>query len=103
VALHRQAGNEMVLEKQAYVNRSLPAGAIVFHSGAPAFQGGKRFTIQGIAPGDYVLHCWAANSLVPYGDPDFLEQYGTKGKAITVSGTEKVSVTLDRLVPRIDP
>ncbi|HEV3201149.1 MAG TPA: carboxypeptidase-like regulatory domain-containing protein [Bryobacteraceae bacterium] len=103
VALLRHAGNEMVLEKQAYVNRSLPAGAIVFHSGAPAFQGGKRFTIQGIAPGDYVLHCWAANSLVPYGDPDFLEQYGTKGKAITVSGTEKVSVTLDRLVPRIDP
>jgi hypothetical protein len=103
VALLRRAGNEMVLEKQAYVNRSVPVGAALSISRQPTIYGGKRFTIQGVAPGDYVLYCWPADSPVPYADPDFLEQFGTQGKAITASGTEKISVNLDRLVPRIDP
>lgn len=103
VALLQQAGNELVLEKQAYVNRSLPAGMALSVSRQPPIYGGNRFTIQGVAPGDYVLYCWPADSPVPYADGDFLPQYGTLGKAITVNGTEKISVNIDRLVPRIDP
>ena len=107
VALLRHAGNEMVLEKQSYVNRSLPAGAGLSAraraAGLPVMQGRSQFTIQGVAPGDYVLYCWEADSPVPYADPDFFPQYGTLGKTITVNAAEKISVNLDRLVPRIDP
>lgn len=103
VALLRRAGNEMVLEKEQYVSSSLPAGTIMSVNQWPTIHGGSRFTIEGVAPGDYVLYCWPADSQVPYADPDFIERYGALGKAITVSGAEKINVTLDRLVLRIDP
>ena len=103
VALLRHAGNEMVMEKEALANRPLPAGAVLSVSGVPDIQRGNRFTIQGVAPGDYVVYCWPADSQVPYADSDFIERYGSFGKAITVRGAEKISVNLDRLLPRIDP
>jgi hypothetical protein len=100
VALLRHSGSEMVLVKDYLVSGSLPDGAYVQISSQPPMHGGHRFTIRGVGPGDYLLYCWHADSPAAYAEPDFLEQYGAFGKAITVSGPDKISVTLDRVLPR---
>jgi hypothetical protein len=81
VALLRQAGGELVLEKQIFVH------------------GSNRFTIEGIAPGDYVLYAWPADAQVEYANPAFMRQYESFSKAVTLIEDARVTVRLDRLVP----
>jgi hypothetical protein len=96
VALLRRAGNAMVLEKQVSVSGSLPAGAVFSINNRPPVYGGRPFTLQGVAPGDYLLFTWAADAQVEYADPEFARQHEDLGKPVTVAEGAKVTVNIDR-------
>jgi hypothetical protein len=86
----------MVLEKQVPVTGSLPAGAVFSINNRPPVYGGRRFTLQGVAPGDYLLFTWAADAQVEYADPEFARQHEDLGKPVTVAEGAKVTVNIDR-------
>jgi len=96
VALLRRAGNAMVLEKQATVSGSLSAGTASSINDRPPVSGGMRFTLQGVAPGDYLLFAWPAEAQVEYADPEFARQHDDLGKPLTVTEGAKVTVNIDR-------
>jgi hypothetical protein len=55
-----------------------------------------RFTIQGMAPGDYRAYAWKALVPFQYFDPDFMREFADKGTAVRISGlsTTTADVTL---------
>jgi hypothetical protein len=53
-----------------------------------------RFTIQGIAPGDYNLVSWEDVEPNAYYDPSFLEQYLSRGTPVHVDENGHIRVTL---------
>jgi hypothetical protein len=53
-----------------------------------------RFTIQGIAPGDYSLISWEDVEPNAYYDPSFLEQYLARGTAVHVDENAHLSLNL---------
>src|SRR5439155_420511 len=90
VALLRSAGDTMTLEKQVFVSWSLPAGTALSINNQPPAYGGERFTMQGVAPGDYLLFAWPAGDQVEYAEPEFARQYQELGKAVSVTEGSKV-------------
>src|SRR6185369_8369886 len=50
VVLLRRVENEMLLEKEFFINSSLPPDARMSVNRLPPMQGGTRFTMQGVAP-----------------------------------------------------
>jgi hypothetical protein len=96
VALLRRAGNAMVLEKQVNISGSLPAGTAFSINGQPPVYGGRRFTLQGVAPGDYLLFAWPAEAQVEYAEPEFARQHGNLAIPVNVTEGAKVTVNIDR-------
>jgi hypothetical protein len=83
--LLRKAGDEFVLEKQGFVGgRSGDA---------------PHFTLQGIAPGDYLLFVWPAEAQIEYTNADFMKPLESYGQAITVTEDGKATVTIDKVLP----
>ena len=92
VALLRKMGSELIMEKQTYLsagNNRNPGAAL------PA--GSMRFNFQGVTPGEYTVYAWPPDAQVEYAEPDFTRQFGSFGKAVTVTEDGRVTVTLDRV------
>jgi hypothetical protein len=88
VALFRRVGDEFIFEKQAFAN-----GALVPINGRPA-----QFSMQCIAPGEYVVVAWPSDAEIEYAKPGFLRQYAAFGKTIQVGEGARLTVVLDRLL-----
>ena len=83
--LLRKAGDEYVLEKQAYIGGRM---------GNPA----PHFSIQGVPPGDYILYAWPQDAQIEYSNAEYMRQFESYGQAVTVTEDAKVSVTLDKVL-----
>lgn len=57
-----------------------------------------RFTLRGIAPGDYKLFAWQEVQPGAFLDPDFLGAYEERGQSVHLKETERASVQL-RMIP----
>jgi len=57
-----------------------------------------RFTIKGIAPGDYKLFAWEEVEYGAYEDADFLKRYEDDGKAVSIAEGSRESASLP-LIP----
>jgi len=57
-----------------------------------------RFTLRGLAPGDYMLFAWESVDGEAYYDPEFLKRYEGQGRAVHLVEGERKSVQL-RAVP----
>lgn len=88
VALFRRSGTDLVFEKQQFVS---PA---VGPSGQPNL---PRFTLEGIAPGDYLLFAWPSDAQIEYAAPAFSRLYGSMGQPVSVAEGARVTVVVDRL------
>ena len=86
VALFQKAGGKPVLRKQGFF-------------GGPD-RGPIAFTIQGVAPGDYLVFAWPSEAQIAYAEPEFQGQYEAFGKAISVGEGAMVSVVVDALLPK---
>lgn len=84
LALLRKSGDELVLEKEGYLNGSV---------------NNPTFLLQGIAPGDYTLYAWPREAQIEYANPEYMRQFESYGKAVTVTEDNKVNVTLDKVLP----
>jgi len=83
--LLRKAGDEFVLEKQAYLGGRTENRALRL--------------IQGVTPGDYVLYAWPQDAQIEYANAEYMRQFESYGKAVTVTADSKVSVTVDKVLP----
>jgi hypothetical protein len=83
-ALLRKGRDEWVLEKQV-------------------FGAGSRFLMEGVTPGDYMLYVWPMEAQIEYTNPEYMRQFESYGKAVTVSADGKVSVTVDKVLPGVSP
>jgi hypothetical protein len=83
--LLRKAGSELVLEKQSYVTARMGDAT-------------PRFQFQAVTPGDYMIYVWPQDSQIEYADAEYMRQFESYGKAVTVSEDAKESVTLDRVL-----
>jgi hypothetical protein len=84
-ALLRKGTDELVLEKEAYVGVGV-AGAT------------QRFVMQGITPGEYTLYVWPREEKIEWANPEYMHQFESYGKAVTVTEDGKVSVTVDKVL-----
>jgi hypothetical protein len=84
LALLRKAGTELVLEKQGYLNGAVSSSA---------------YLLQGITPGDYMLYAWPRDAQIEYANPEYMRQFESYGKAVTVTEDNKVSVALEKVMP----
>jgi hypothetical protein len=84
LALLRKSGDELVLEKEGYLNGSA---------------NNSTFLLQGVTPGDYTLYAWPRDAQIEYANPEYMRQFESYGKAVTVTEDNKVSVTLDKVLP----
>jgi hypothetical protein len=57
-----------------------------------------HITIRGITPGDYKLFAWEDIEPFSFYDPDVLQQYEQKGKAVNVMESSKITVDVN-LIP----
>ena len=57
-----------------------------------------RFSIRGIAPGDYRLFAWEDIEPFSYFDPDVLKQYETHGKPVQIGESSKETADM-RIIP----
>jgi hypothetical protein len=83
--LLRKAGDELVLEKQAYI-------------GGRRGDATPRFVMQGVAPGDYMLYAWPQDSQIEYANPEYMRQFESYGTAVAVTEDGKVSATIDKVL-----
>ena len=83
--LLRKVGDELVLEKQGFAGGR-------FGDAAP------RFLMQGITPGDYMLYAWPQDAQIEYANAEYMRQFASYGKAVTVTEDGKVSVALDKVL-----
>jgi len=83
LALLRKSGDELVLEKEGYLNGTVNSSA---------------FLLQGVTPGDYTLYAWPRDAQIEYANPEYMRQFESYGKAVTVTEDNKVSVTLDKVL-----
>jgi hypothetical protein len=90
VALFQRVGEEFVFEKLAYANGRSPE--------VLASRPMTQFTIQGIAPGEYVLLAWPSDAQIEYAKPNFVRQYADFGKTVQVREGARVTVVLDKLL-----
>jgi hypothetical protein len=89
VALLRQAGDTMVLEKQEYSAIVDQASAV--SKRAPYL---KHFVMEGVGPGDYVLYAWRREAEIEYADSDYMRQFISYGQPVTVMEGGKVTVNV---------
>lgn len=54
-----------------------------------------RFTLRGIAPGDYTIFAWEEVDRDAFLDPDFLRQYEDSGRSVHVEGDSQENVQID--------
>jgi 5-hydroxyisourate hydrolase-like protein (transthyretin family) len=83
LALLRRSGDELVLEKEGYLNGRVNSSA---------------FLLQGVAPGDYTLYAWPRDAQIEYANPEYMRQFASYGQAVTVMEDNKVSVTLEKVL-----
>jgi hypothetical protein len=102
IALLRRRGEDVVLEKQAYINASVAVlnGKTRVVVPSPSAVRAAPFTMQGVPPGEYLLFAWPAAAQIEFASQDFLLRYGASGKSITVGEDATVGVTLEPLLPR---
>jgi 5-hydroxyisourate hydrolase-like protein (transthyretin family) len=62
-----------------------------------------RFTISGIAPGDYKLFAWTGLDRHEYFDPEVLKRFEEKGRRVHVAGSSSQSVELTVLPMQVVP
>jgi len=92
VVLLRHAGEGMILEREAYAS-----------AGPTAVQDTRaRFSMQGVAPGEYVLFAWPQGSQIEYTNPETMRQYDALGKPVSISEGARLSVIVDRLLPKVE-
>ena len=46
-----------------------------------------RFTIQGVAPGEYKAYAWKVLEPFQYFDPEFVREFADKGTAVRIAGS----------------
>jgi hypothetical protein len=90
VALFQRVGEEFVFEKLAYANGRSPE--------VLASRPMTQFTVQGVAPGEYVLLAWPSDAQIEYAKPNFVRQYADFGKTVQVREGARVTVVLDKLL-----
>ena len=61
-----------------------------------------RFTLRGLAPGDYIVFAWESVETDAFYNPEFLRACEGQGKALHVSEGERVNVQL-KAIPAVDP
>ncbi len=83
--LLRKVGDDMVLEKQGY-------------QGPRSRDGSTYFTIQGVAPGDYVVYVWPQDLAIEWANAEYMKQFDSYGQKVTVTEDSKVSVTVDKVL-----
>jgi hypothetical protein len=83
--LLRKVGDDLVLEKQGY-------------QGPRSGDGGTHFTIQGVAPGDYMVYVWPQDLAIEYANAEYMKQFDSYGQKVTVTEDSKVSVTVDKVL-----
>jgi hypothetical protein len=88
VGLFRSIGGELVFDRQTYVSGFTTSSA--------------RFSLQGVAPGEYALLAWPSDAQIAYAEPDFMRQYYSRGKTVRVTEDARLSVILDELLPKMD-
>lgn len=100
VGLFSKIDGELVLEKQDAVG-----GFVMSLNGNPpvvvpdgSLNGMARFTMQGVAPGEYVLLAWPSNEQIEYSAPGFAQHYGASGQIVRVTEGAHVSAVVDHLV-----
>jgi hypothetical protein len=89
VVLLHQAGSELAIEKQGSL-------------GAKMADASSLFLFRGVTPGDYMMYAWPQDAQIEYANPEYMRQFESYGKQITVIADDKVSVTLDRVLPNPD-
>jgi hypothetical protein len=99
IALFRRAGERAVLEKLAYINGSL-SQASAMAATLPATVIGQ-FTMQGVAPGEYVLFAWPADTQIEYAEPGFLRQFESQGVAVRAIEDGVVNVSVEHF-PKVE-
>jgi hypothetical protein len=62
-----------------------------------------KFSLTSIAPGDYQLFSWDAIEMGQWNDPDFLQQYETKGKSISIRENAKETADLEAIKNETTP
>ena len=60
--------------------------------------GPAQFSMQGVAPGEYVVVAWPSDAEIEYAKPGFLRQYAGFGKTIQVREGARLTVVLDKLL-----
>ncbi|HUI58364.1 MAG TPA: carboxypeptidase-like regulatory domain-containing protein [Bryobacteraceae bacterium] len=96
VALLRQVGEELVMERQLGVSIAPRGSRMNGEVGGGAL--GTPFSIQGVAPGDYFLYAWAVAAQIEYADAAYMRQFESARQAVTVTADSKVTVTIDRVL-----
>jgi len=96
VALLRQIGEELVMDKQINVSSAPRGNRMIGDFNGGAF--GPRFTIQGVTPGDYFLYAWPATAQVEYANPAYMQQFESARQTVTVTADNKITVTIDRIL-----
>jgi len=84
VALLRKSVTELVIEKEGYLNGSVPSSA---------------FLLQGVTPGDYMLYAWPRDAQIEYSNPEYMRQFESYGKSVTVTEDGKVSAAIEKVLP----
>jgi hypothetical protein len=103
VVLFRRVAEGVLFEKQAYVNgfaMAIDGRALSFIPTTSA-SGPRQFTVQGVAPGEYILFAWLQDAPVAFAEPEFMREYGALGKTVRVTADQRVSVVLDHLLPKM--
>ena len=57
-----------------------------------------RFTIQGVAPGDYKAFAWQGIERFQYFDSEFMKQFADRGSAVRVSDAAPATVSV-KIIP----
>ena len=57
-----------------------------------------RFTVRGVAPGNYKAFCWQTLEPFRYFDSDFMREFDDRGSAVHVTGTSGATVDV-KLIP----
>ncbi len=58
-----------------------------------------RFALENIAPGDYKLFAWQAMERGAYRDPEFLQPFEDRGKAVSLKEGASLHLQLDAIPP----
>jgi hypothetical protein len=82
--LLRKAGDDLVMEKQAYLGGGRSADSTV------------HFNMPGVTPGDYMLY--VMDSQVEYANAEYMRQFESYGQEVTVTADSKASVTVDKIL-----